>query len=132
MSTQLHDGTEYLTESENLLPAISALVSHAWAVTWPVLVMEKNAKAIYSVSCPEYNEYAHRLDRLTDKLLIDAESMKQKGWGFFIVHRSLLNSATLFARSACLVRGEDPASVPTLDPLWRSAAGALSDIFRVV
>ena len=78
------------------------------------------------------NRVAARLDGLSNRALDVADHIKSSGFFITLARRSLLRSAVLFAQAACLVRAEDPASVTTLDPLWRSATDALSDIFKVV
>ena len=133
MATQLRDDMDYLTDAEGLLQSLRALVPHAVALVWTTRALEKDAKVINVLSrtvCD--NRVAARLEGLSNRALDVADHLKSSGFFITLARRSLLRSAVLFAQTACLVRAEDPASIPTLDPLWRSAADALSDIFRVV
>lgn len=133
MATQLHDDMDYLTDAERLLQSLRALVPHAVALAWTTRALEKDAKVIHALSRTVHdNHVAARLDGLSSRALGVADQLKSSDFFITLARRSLLRSAVLFAQTACQVRAEDPASIPTLDPLWRSAADALSDIFRVV
>lgn len=133
MATQLHDNSiEYLTKTERLMKAIVELVGHSWAIVWVARTLERNAKAIYANAVPNNAHLAVRLDYLVDSALLSRNKFSSSGLSAFLARRYLLKDAVWLARAACVLRGENPASIPTLDPLWRSAAGALSDIFRVV
>ena len=133
MATQLHD-MDYLTDAERLLQSLRALVPHAVALAWTTRALEQDAKGTHALSRTVHNDHvaARRLDALSNSVLDFADHLKRSGFFNTLAHRSLLRSAVLFAQAACLVRDEDPACVPKMDPLWRSAADALSDIFKVV
>ena len=133
MAAQLHDDMDYLTDAERLLQSLRALVPHAVALAWTTRALEKDAKAIHVISrTVSDNRLAARIEGLSNRALDIADHLKSSGFFITLARRSLLRSAVLFAQTACLVRAEDPAPIPKLDTLWRSAAGALSDIFRVV
>ncbi|MBU2766253.1 hypothetical protein HAP94_08600 [Acidithiobacillus ferrivorans] len=124
---------DYLTDAEGLLQSLRALIPHAVALAWTTRALEKDAKVIHALSrtvCD--NRIAIRIEVLSNCALDVADHLKSSGFFSMLARRSLLKSAVLFAQTACLVRAEDPASIPTLEPLWRSAAGALTDIFKVV
>lgn len=132
MATQLHD-MDYLTDAEGLLQSLRALVPHAMALAWATRALEKDAKEIHAFSRTVHDDVAaRRLDALSNRALDVATHLKRNGFFITLARRSLLRSAVLFAQTACLARSEDPASVPSLDPLWRSAADAVSNIFKVV
>ncbi|WP_075323933.1 hypothetical protein [Acidithiobacillus albertensis] len=124
---------DYLTDAEGLLQSLRALVSHAVALAWTTRALEKDARVVYTLSLTIHDEHvAGRLDGLSSRALDVADQIKSSGFFVTLARRSLLRSSVLFAQAACLVRAKDTASIPKLDPLWRSAADALSEIFRVV
>lgn len=132
MATRLHD-MDYLTDAERLLQSLRALVPHAVALAWTARALEKDARVIQALSrTVSDNRVASRLDGLSNHALDVADHIKSSGFFITLARRSLLRSAVLFTQAACQIRAEDSTSIPTLDPLWRSAVDALSDIFKVV
>lgn len=107
---------------------------HAVALAWTTRALEKDARVIQALSrTVSDNRVASRLDGLSNHALDVADHIKSSGFFITLARRSLLRSAVLFAQAACQIRAEDStSSIPTLDPLWRSAVDALSDIFKVV
>ena len=134
MVTQLHDDMDYLTDAEGLLQSLRALAPHAVALVWTTRALENDAKKMNNVLSRTVcdNHVAVRLDGLSNCALDVTGHLKSSGFFSMLARRSLLKSAVLFAQMACLIRAENPASIPTLEPLWRTATGALTDIFKVV
>lgn len=133
MAAQFHSDKDYLAKAEQLLQSIQALVPHAIALAWAARALELDARRIYEFTLgTQGNEATTRLDGLSDRTLQVYDKISSKEFLAVLSRRSLLRSSTLFAKAACLARGDDPSSIPQLAPIWRVAIDALPDLFRII
>ena len=125
-----------LNDAEGLAQSLGAVPRHGASLVWTAFALERKARMIHTLYGSVHDRaVATRLDDLSDRACAAACQLHTDALSILFIlftlfaRRSLLRSAVLFAQTACLMREEDPASIPALDPLWRSAAYALSDIF---
>lgn len=133
MATNLHETPDRLADLENLMRLISSLVPlsrHLWTLSVALIETERRARQIFKLAGPGSQELSERLDELANQMLRTADTLQKTGLRSWALHRRILNASIWFAKAACVTRGENPASIPTLEPVWRSALVAYSSLFR--
>ena len=140
MATVMHNGAEDLIkETDGLLDSLRSLARHTFVMIGLARILARDARTLASMSshiCKEdfadKEVFAGRIEAFFNRSLEFAERIKGDGIAYIIVRHYLLDSAVWFAKAASLLRAEDPAMVPELDPWWRSLLNAMSDMFRFV
>ena len=131
MATHMGNTESLLTDLEGLAGVLRPLARHALTFGLTLRMLERRAKAIRDSASPKAPKYAEGVERISDMLVDLAATLDDAAWLPWPYRRALLRAAIYLAQAVKIMRGEDPACVPTLAPWWKVALDAYSGLFSI-